>query len=163
LQADDDHLAALQWFNKASSAGDDLCAYYLAAAICRAQSQQAAETCFRLASRAADSGVVDAEARLGQLFHEGFGVERSASDVAFWPRRASIHGHPGAQALLAGAYDVGAGVSRDRVQAGHCALRSAQQGNELGAALWRDLQRHLAESEVQAAIELASQPLGEES
>ena len=72
--------------------------------------------------------------RLGMMYHEGQGVERSSAQAAQWLLQAAQRGHPGAQFMIGGFYHLGIGVEVNRRAAMRFRLLSAAQGNEIAHA-----------------------------
>ncbi len=79
---------------------------------------------FRLLTRSANAGIVDAKYRIGLLYLQGSGVPPSRVEAARWLERAAGEGHAEAQSLLAALYVHGlasvghsgnAGTSADRL------------------------------------------------
>lgn len=87
-----------------------------------------------LTERAANDGHAFAQMRLGMMYHEGQGVERSPAQAAVWLLQAAQRGHPGAQVMIGGFYHLGIGVEVNRLAAMRFLLLSAAQGNETAHA-----------------------------
>src|ERR1700734_2805617 len=67
----------------------------------RLQEQGDVKAAFVLLSRAARSGIPEAEFRVGRCYLEGAGVPPSRADGVRWVERAATKGYVEAQALLA--------------------------------------------------------------
>jgi TPR repeat protein len=99
-------------------------------------------------------------ARLGDIYHNALGVERSVQLAAEWWRRAALLGHPEAQAMLGAAYLAGKGVTRDPVEALHWLLRGEAGGaGELAAGFLREARAHTKPSQRAEAERRAARPL----
>lgn len=64
----------------------------------------------------AEDGNMDAQYRLGRMYHDGRGVLEDANREAKWFRKAAEQGHPDAQKRLGSMYYHGRGVPKDREQ-----------------------------------------------
>jgi hypothetical protein len=84
--------------------------------------------------KAAEQDCVEAQARLGTIFHEGLGVVRDPQQAASWWLQAAQRGHAGAQAMLGAACHLGIGVEAHRLRAARWLMASAAQGNPLAKA-----------------------------
>ena len=65
----------------------------------------------------AQNGDARAQASLGYMFANGYGVPQNYIEAASWYRRASEQGNPNAQYMLGLMYDKGQGVPQDYVEA----------------------------------------------
>jgi TPR repeat protein len=65
----------------------------------------------------AQHGDPGAQANLGYMYANGFGVPQNYVESAGWYRRASEQGNPNAQYMLGLMYDKGQGVPQDYVEA----------------------------------------------
>lgn len=109
-----------------------------------------------LTERAAKGGHISAQMRLGLMYHEGQGVERSPEQAAEWLLQAAQRGHPGAQAMIGGFYHLGIGVEVNRLTAMRFLLLSAAQGNEIAHAYLPRVRADLTVQEkAQLDIEMA--------
>lgn len=77
----------------------------------------------------AEQGDVRAQAILGQLYMNGYGVEKNYAEALPWLRLAAEKSHPQAQFDLGQMYSGGHGVSMDRAEASRWILLSAEQGH----------------------------------
>lgn len=83
--------------------------------------------------QSASSGDINAQRRLAILYHEGIGTEIDYVDAALLMEKAARAGHPGAQAHMGALHYFGLGVLEDDRAALCWYVRSATQGNLLGA------------------------------
>lgn len=77
----------------------------------------------------AESGNPEAQFRVGWMYREGFGVDRSDIEMVRWLKKAAKGGHAVAQHHLAFAYQVGVGVRENPEQAVYWHLKAADQGH----------------------------------
>jgi TPR repeat protein len=84
--------------------------------------------------KAAQQGYAPAQARLGEIFHEGLGVARDPQQAASWFLQAAQRGHPGAQMMIGVACHLGIGVEAHRLRAARWLMASAAQGNPFAQA-----------------------------
>ena len=100
-------------------------------------------------------------ARLGDIHHDGLGVERNSKLAAGWWRQAAMLGHAEAQAMLGAAHITGEGVPQDRIEALHWLLRAEANGaGEVAAEFLSEARANMepldtAEAERRAAAPLA--------
>ena len=92
--------------------------------------------------REAESGNVDAQFALGNLYERGHGVPQDYSESARWYREAAEQGHAGAQLYLGIYLAQGNGVEQDLVEALKW-LELAKQGNALDEASAVECQNNL--------------------
>lgn len=78
---------------------------------------------------AAQSGDAEAQAYVGQMLLDGFGVAKDEARAAEWITKAAEQGHAHAQDILGSMYLVGRGVPRDEAQAVEWVRRAAEQGH----------------------------------
>ena len=86
------------------------------------------------AEKAAQKGYAPAQVTLGQIFHEGLGVDRNPERAMRWFLQAAKQGHDGAQAMIGVAAHLGIGVEADRFHAVRMLMLSAAQGNRMAKA-----------------------------
>lgn len=84
--------------------------------------------------KSAEQGYAPAQARMGQIFHEGLGVERNPEQAMRWFLEAARQGHDGAQMMIGVAAHLGIGVEADRFHAVRMLMLSAAQGNAMAKA-----------------------------
>lgn len=77
----------------------------------------------------------EAQFKLGNLYRNGYGVEKDLSQSFFWYKKAAGLGHNKAQAYLAMSYEMGRGTQRDIKQATIWYQKAAEQKN-LQAMHW---------------------------
>jgi hypothetical protein len=80
---------------------------------------------------AAESGDLDAQLHLVQVYRRGDGVARDDEMAAVWLRKAAEQGHPGAQFRLGAMFCIGQGVRRDLVEGVKWYRRAAEQGERV--------------------------------
>ena len=68
---------------------------------------------FKFFSRAASSGIVEAEYRVGRCYFEGAGVPASRVEATRWLKRASLHGSVDAQVFLSVLFIQGLAIDHD--------------------------------------------------
>ncbi|MFA7386350.1 MAG: hypothetical protein WCZ87_01675, partial [Thiohalobacteraceae bacterium] len=93
--------------------------------------------------QAADKGVPDAQARLGDLYDTGKGVPQDRPQAVRWYRKAAEQGDAYAQRKLGDAYTDGLGVAANQREAAIWFRKAADQGdiyamNSLGFYYWKD-------------------------
>jgi TPR repeat protein len=103
-----------------------------------------------LSELAAAQGSMNAECRLGSIYHEGLAVERDPKRAFSHWMRAALSGHPGSQFMIAVAYEVGAAVEADRIESAFWYTRVAPV-NEQARYMLERLELSLDEK---AALEL---------
>lgn len=84
--------------------------------------------------RDAEAGDLEAQARLGDLYQRGDGVEQDDAEAVAWYLRAAEGGYADAQFRLGFAYANGAGVDLDYAESHAWFHRAAEQGHD--AAQW---------------------------
>ena len=97
--------------------------------------------------KAAAQGNVEAQTRLGTIFHEGLGVARDPEQAAWWFLQAVKQNHAGAQAMLGVATHLGIGIDANRFEAMRLLMLSAAQGNEIAKAYLPTLNAELTPDE----------------
>ena len=75
------------------------------------------ETAHILYKHYAEQGQVEAQYKLGTMYHAGRGVPQDYAEAVKWYRRAAEQGHPAAQYNLGARYYRGQGVQRDYILA----------------------------------------------
>ncbi len=85
------------------------------------------ETAHRLYKHDAEQGQVEAQYKLGTMYHAGRGVPQDYAEAVKWYRRAAEQGYAAAQYNLGGMYYRDQGVQRDYVLA-HMWLNLATSG-----------------------------------
>lgn len=103
---------------------------------------------------AAKAGDADAQYRLGMAFYEGIGIERHSIRAFNWWLSAATHEHGRAQAMVAFAFEVGAGVKPNLLEAAYWAMLSEHNGNETGAALLPIILRRLSQDQHRAVLDM---------
>jgi uncharacterized protein len=83
-----------------------------------------------------------AEARLGDLYEEGIGVERNPKLAADWRERAARRGNIDAQLKLGRMYLQGIGVTQDLARAREWLQQAAEGGDSEAAYLLSQLYKH---------------------
>ena len=87
-------------------------------------------TALRLFLPLAEQGKARAQAALGFLYYNGFGVPKDYAVAAEWNRKAAEQGDAGAQLYLSFIYGDGLGVPKDYVLAYMWANLAASRGSE---------------------------------
>ncbi len=106
----------------------------------------------------AEAGDLEAQVALAGLLELGGpGLERDLPAAIDWYRRAAARGDPVAQMNLAGFYDHGRGVSRDRIRALALFSLAAEQGRRWAAEQRDRLAAALKTPEIAQAEALAQQ------
>lgn len=82
--------------------------------------------------RQAESGDAAAQAKVGQMYREGRGVEQNFPNAVKWYRKASDAGNADGQARLGYMYMAGLGVKKNEAEAIKWLRKAADQGNALG-------------------------------
>ncbi len=77
----------------------------------------------------ADQGHAEAQAMLGIMYFEGWGVPKDDAEAVKWYRKAAEQGHARAQTNLGYMYEEGLGVAQDYAQAHMWWSLSARQGD----------------------------------
>jgi hypothetical protein len=72
---------------------------------------------FQWTSKAAEQGLVNAQSRLGELYHEGWGVTKSHTLAMQWYRKVTSGGHHNVLFNIGQLYEHGDGVKASRVVA----------------------------------------------
>lgn len=86
----------------------------------------------RLILEAADKGIVDAQAMLGQILLDGRGIQADHTLALQWFRHAADQGHIDALNMVGRCLENGWGTQVDHTAAADCYLRVAQTGYEWG-------------------------------
>ena len=115
----------------------------------------------RLAEAAASQGNVPSMTRLGMIYHNALGVERSAQEALRWWDKAAARGDADAQAMLGAAYHLGAGVPRDPVSALMWLLRGQYGGSQLATPFIDPVRAAMDDADRERAKKLAEMPLPE--
>jgi uncharacterized protein len=76
----------------------------------------------------AGKGSIEQEIELGSAYFTGTGVEKDATQAAYWYEKAANSGDPQAQVQIGYFYEVGIGVTRDPERAVHWYQRAAASG-----------------------------------
>jgi len=79
--------------------------------------------------KAADQGNATAQAKVGWLYENGFGVKQDYAEALNWYRKAADQGNAAAQNNIGWFYQNGFGVKQDYGVAVDCFRRAADQGN----------------------------------
>ena len=112
-----DQESSLEWLRKSSAQGFPEADYLLALDSLEGRGvREDRSTAFALMGRAASSGVVAAQYRIGIFFRDGTGTAADFRNAAKW-LRAALRGSPEAAAGLGNLYETGRGVQRDNQQA----------------------------------------------
>jgi uncharacterized protein len=143
---------AVDLFRSASDAGDAVAAYNLAAANIRAQGAYCTfEETLGLLESAAQSGVVEAEAKLGDILAA---ADRD-SEALEWYVRAADHGHVGAMNAAACWFRDGTAGEPDPVQAVRWFLGMLNYGNGDGVHEALLVARSMPPEQIREAARLA--------
>ena len=81
--------------------------------------------------KAANQGLAEAQAALGQVYSEGHGVTKDYSMAAYWYSKAVEQGNAVAQNNLGVLYSKGQGVPKDKYKAAELYLKAADKGDEV--------------------------------
>lgn len=114
------------------------------------------EEAFRLSSSAAAKGNPTGMVTVAMCLHEGRSRPQDRGAAIAWFRRAAQLGHGGAQAMLGTAYEVGAAVRQDRIEAAAWYTLSSENQNEIGKTMLGSLWRKLTRDEHASAAERAA-------
>ncbi|QHQ35078.1 tetratricopeptide repeat protein [Algicella marina] len=100
----------------------------------------------------ARAGNADAEQLLGVLYALGLGVEQDHARAFEWYLRASMKGHPGAQAGVGWYYETGRGLpAPDRVRAYMWYVLGAIGGDADASLNQEEIQRKMTPEEIEKA------------
>jgi hypothetical protein len=89
-------------------------------------------TALQLLRPAAEQGSPAAQFGMGQMYEEGFGVQKDSAAAAVWYRKAADQGFASAETSLGLLYDLGWGVGHDDGQAVDWYRKAAVQGDPRG-------------------------------
>ncbi len=113
-----DYALALDWYRKASEAGDaeaqDMLSWMLLEGEVTESEPVEAR---RWAEAAANAGLASAMTRMGMIYHNALGTERDAKLAAEWWSKGVEAGDADAMAMLGAANHLGQGVERDPFRA----------------------------------------------
>ncbi len=114
-----------------------------------------------LLERAAEQGHPQAQARMGEAYAEGLGVERDTLWAARWFGKAARQGVAASQARLGHAFASGEGVPRDPLQAVAWYRAAADQGHAGAGEALQALEASLNEAERTEAAALSRRLSGQ--
>jgi len=103
----------------------------------------------------AEQGDVHAQNSLALIYMNNEGVPQDFEEAAKWYRLAAEQGDESAQALLSVMYSIGRGVPVDFVLAHMWSTLSGSQGNEDAIKTRIELEKMMAQSEIEKAQEMA--------
>ena len=136
---EDDVVTAMQYLQRAASAGHADAQYLLGYILDRAGEN---ETAMGYYQTAFDNGNADAAFELGTMYVSGDGVERSLEMARSWYEKAAAAGHNRALEVLARAYlDGGLGLTQDVARARELLGRAADNGSDAARALLESLDK----------------------
>jgi TPR repeat protein len=128
---------AAKLFEIAARQGDAESQGALAALYLRRENEEGYRLAHYWAELAAPENVASAQVVLGQIYHEGLGIERDPVQAIAWFLMAARNDHPAAQLLMGTAYEAGVVVQRDRLEAAFWLMRAIDQGSDVAKAYLR--------------------------
>ncbi|MFB0922496.1 MAG: tetratricopeptide repeat protein [Alphaproteobacteria bacterium] len=109
------------------------------------------ETGYKWIKQAADTGLIEAERRLGDLYNDGLNGQPDHENAIVWWSRAAEKSDAPSQLRLARAHAQGRGTTRDFQAAYIWASLSALQGNSHAITLREKLRARLRPEELEKA------------
>lgn len=125
-----DYPATINILKPMVEAGDGRAAYYLATLYNGGYGYKPPDPsqALRWHIRAAELGLAEAQATLGDKYYDGLGVKQDLAEAAKWYRLSAAQGFASSQGVLGEMYETGRGVSEDKAEALRLYLLSAAQG-----------------------------------
>lgn len=108
---------------------------------------------------AAQSGLPEAQAELGQLLLTGTGIGKDYEQAVYWFTKSALQGNPAGQAKLGYMYLAGLGVEKDWIKAYALFKIAAQNQNDEAIRELKMLKNKLSDADIKAGDELSKEIL----
>lgn len=109
--------------------------------------------------KGANLGMSTAQARMAIIHHEGRGTPENPKKAFHYALKAAKQGHPGAQFLLGGFYDVGRGVERNQVEALFWfTLAKTDLPNDYSTIMYDKIMSEISDTQKQDYLQLIRTP-----